>query len=160
MPLGELFNQNNEDVFVRDFVRGVDTLENLLQSVERLADRQRIEIDSSRVLAHDQMSNSLTKIYKVPLNTVTEVREISITNISSGNATFTMQVIPPPTNNPAGAASPATKHIQYSQVLVRGNETVEATRKLAIEAGWELHIKSNIANVLNFHISGVELVTA
>lgn len=151
-----------EDAFLQDFVRAVDTLENVSQSIDRLADRQRIEIDSSRVLAHGQMSTSLLRIYKVPLNTVTEVREFAFTNVSPTESTVTLQVVPPqsPPASPSLPGSPGTQHIQYSQVLIRGNETVEAVRKLALEAGWELHIQSSRANAVNYHISGVELTTA
>jgi hypothetical protein len=154
MPLGTLFTpEEAQTEFIQSFIRAVDTLENVSQSIDRLADRQRVEVDSSRILYHGRFTTTADRIYTTPQGTVTEVREIVVTNTSTQEATFNLAVVPP--NMVYG-----TEHIQYDSVKVRGKETLEATRKLALESDWKIFIKSNRNNVLNIHISGVELVTA
>ena len=138
------------------FDKLINTIENVGLTISRLADRQRINIDSSRILYHDGVPSTLTKIYTVPKATAVEVRELVITStVASGGATqyFTLYVV-------KNGASPATTDVQYNRVAVRPEETVEFDRKLALEAEWELHVQASAADTLNLHISGVELVTS
>lgn len=155
MPIGKLFTPDEaQSEFITDFIRAVDTLENISQSIDKLNDRQRISIGASRVIYHGQISSSISSpIYTVPTNTVTEVKEIVVCNPSSSDRKFTLYVVP-------ASQTVSNSHIMYSNIIVRAEETIEAVRTLALEAGWKLYAKADANNVLNIHISGVELVTS
>lgn len=143
---------------IRLLDRLVSTLENVSQSIDRTADRQRIIVDVSRVLYHGQLTSSYVKIYTAPQKTSVVVKELIVANTSTSDVSFSFQVVPAPV--PPAVAAAGNEHLQYSDVLLRGKETVEASRSLALDANWSIWMKASQPGLVNVHISGVELVAS
>lgn len=155
MP-GRLFQSQDEAQFqlFQSFEKMVDTLENVSQSIDRIADRQRVNIDATKVLARGRLNTgSGVPIYPVRRNTAVEIRELVITNTTSAEATFNVWAVPP------GVGAPRDEDLIYKGVSVAGNQTLLLPRQWALEGDWRLYISSSRNNALNVFISGVELVT-
>lgn len=133
--------------------RFIQVLENAVQAVDRIADRQRINVDVTRMLYRGQQTTSLTKRYATPINTLTQVSDIHVCNVDANPVNFTMSIVAP-------AGTPAASDKEYDQIVVGPNGFFHESRELVLEAGWEIHLQASANNALNVTISGIEMVTA
>lgn len=156
MSQGTFFQNNEEAMFnlYQSFERLVDTLENVSQSIDRIADRQRVNIDATKVLARGRLTTgSSTPIYTVRRNTAVEIRELLVTNTTAAAATFDLWAVPP------NVSSPRDQDLMYCDVELDKKQTLLFSRQWALEGNWTLYISASRNNALNVFISGVELVT-
>lgn len=116
-------------------------------SANRDSNTTRVMVDAIQVLAHLTLPSGIYTVYTCPEQTYTEVREIRF-GTKSGTPTFDMYIIPPGGSTSGGA----NKFISAMSV---GNVPISC--QIALHPGWSLAFQASVADVVNLHISGVEV---
>lgn len=122
-------------------------------SLPYTGDRISVQVDSDRILAHGTLPDtSAVLLYTAPDQTSVEIREWWFTNSDGVDPrALTIYIVPP-------GESPVATHILIPAFSIPLAEYSILSSRTALEPGWSIWGVADAADVVNYHISGVEIV--
>jgi hypothetical protein len=101
-------------------------------------------------LGQSAMTTSLATVYTAPVNTLTNVLDITVTNTGAAVATFDVYLVP-------AAGTAGTSNALFYQCPLQPKQTVQWTGNQTLSAGWTIQTKASTTG-LTANFSGEQFV--
>lgn len=122
----------------------------IVDAINSLSHRQRIQINTDTLFYHGYLSNVNTVLYTAPPQTTAEMREITMVNTDSAARTVRIYIVPP------APAVPTNADLKYMDFQLAPGESWEQHLTTVVPPLWRVYGYADAASMVAVHVSGTE----